>query len=270
MDHSGRPRDSDSGAEISGMAPHVSGAPAPPDNTARRLLGPPPSLPKGGGAIRGLGEKFAANVATGAGTSRFRCPPARRSGFGPTLALGYDSARGKRSVRPRMAARRAAGVETDRSRDPDLRRPRHVRRLRGRGPSARARRARHHDGARLVDHAVPPAGGEPAGARRAMGARRGHALAGLVGRQRAQHLRRRPLGLGRRSRRPDPRPQLVAEPLPRPPWQRRRVHLPTRRRDRSRPDRAQRGQQGRPRRPAAHRQPLPQGDPLRQPHADAR
>lgn len=95
MDHSGRPRDSDSGAEISGMAPHVSGAPAPPDNTARRLLGPPPSLPKGGGAIRGLGEKFAANVATGAGTFSVPVPTSPgRSGFGPTLALGYDSARG--------------------------------------------------------------------------------------------------------------------------------------------------------------------------------
>jgi hypothetical protein len=53
------------------------------------------SLPKGGGAIRGIGEKFAANPVTGTGT--WSLPLATspgRSGFGPSLALGYDSGSG--------------------------------------------------------------------------------------------------------------------------------------------------------------------------------
>ena len=50
------------------------------------------SLPKGGGAIRGIGEKFAANPVTGTGslTVPIYASPGR-SGFGPQLALSYDS-----------------------------------------------------------------------------------------------------------------------------------------------------------------------------------
>ncbi len=46
------------------------------------------SLPKGGGAIRGMGEKFAANPVTGTGsmTVPIATSPGR-SGFGPQLAL---------------------------------------------------------------------------------------------------------------------------------------------------------------------------------------
>jgi RHS repeat-associated protein len=53
------------------------------------------SLPKGGGAIRGLGEKFAANPVTGAGsmTAPIATSPGR-AGFGPRLALSYDSGAG--------------------------------------------------------------------------------------------------------------------------------------------------------------------------------
>jgi len=50
------------------------------------------SLPKGGGAIRGIGEKFAANPVTGTGS--FTIPVATspgRLGFGPQLNLSYDS-----------------------------------------------------------------------------------------------------------------------------------------------------------------------------------
>jgi hypothetical protein len=58
---------------------------------------PPPaiSLPKGGGAIRGIGEKFAANPMTGTGsmTVPIATSPGR-SGFGPTLSLSYDSGAG--------------------------------------------------------------------------------------------------------------------------------------------------------------------------------
>jgi RHS repeat-associated protein len=58
--------------------------------------GPPSiSLPKGGGAIRGIGEKFAANPVTGTGsmTVPLAISPAR-SGFGPQLSLTYDSGGG--------------------------------------------------------------------------------------------------------------------------------------------------------------------------------
>src|SRR5436190_4499244 len=53
------------------------------------------SLPKGGGAIRGIGEKFAANPVTGTGTLSIPVPTSRgRSGFGPQLTLSYDSGSG--------------------------------------------------------------------------------------------------------------------------------------------------------------------------------
>lgn len=50
------------------------------------------SLPKGGGAIRGIGEKFAANPVTGTGSLSVPIATSPgRSGFGPELALSYDS-----------------------------------------------------------------------------------------------------------------------------------------------------------------------------------
>src|SRR3989440_10733336 len=53
------------------------------------------SLPKGGGAIRGIGEKFGANPVTGTGsmTVPIATSPGR-SGFGPQLSLSYDSGAG--------------------------------------------------------------------------------------------------------------------------------------------------------------------------------
>src|SRR5450755_1591035 len=53
------------------------------------------SLPKGGGAVRGMGEKFAANPVTGGSslTVPVHATPGR-SGFGPQLALSYDSGAG--------------------------------------------------------------------------------------------------------------------------------------------------------------------------------
>src|SRR5437868_5637523 len=64
---------------------------------ASRTANSPPSisLPKGGGAIRGIGEKFAANPVTGTGSLSvpiFASPG--RSGFGPQLSLSYDSGAG--------------------------------------------------------------------------------------------------------------------------------------------------------------------------------
>lgn len=52
-------------------------------------------LPKGGGALQGIGEKFTANPATG--TASFSVPIAMspgRGGFGPQLGLSYDSGSG--------------------------------------------------------------------------------------------------------------------------------------------------------------------------------
>ena len=52
-------------------------------------------LPKGGGAIRGIGEKFSANPVTGTGSLSvpvFTSPG--RSGFTPQLSLSYDSGSG--------------------------------------------------------------------------------------------------------------------------------------------------------------------------------
>ena len=64
-------------------------------NKTGMLLPPTISLPKGGGAIRGIGEKFAANPVTGTGSMSvpiYTSPG--RSGFGPQLSLSYDSGSG--------------------------------------------------------------------------------------------------------------------------------------------------------------------------------
>ena len=53
------------------------------------------SQPKGGGAIRGMGEKFAANPVTGTGSMSIPIATSPgRSGFGPKLSLSYDSGAG--------------------------------------------------------------------------------------------------------------------------------------------------------------------------------
>ncbi|MFF0559420.1 SpvB/TcaC N-terminal domain-containing protein [Streptomyces sp. NPDC004266] len=75
-------------ASASASASTSSPAPAPPSP-------PTVSLPKGGGAIKGIGEKFAADPVTGAGalTVPVAATPGR-SGCGPDPALGYDSGAG--------------------------------------------------------------------------------------------------------------------------------------------------------------------------------
>jgi RHS repeat-associated protein len=78
--------------EGGGHRPLGTGSPAAP---APSISLPTVSLPTGGGAIRGIGEKFAANPATGTGA--FSVPLATspgRSGFGPELALSYDTGLG--------------------------------------------------------------------------------------------------------------------------------------------------------------------------------
>jgi len=53
------------------------------------------SLPKGGGAIRGIDAKFSANPVTGTGSMTvFIATSPGRAGFGPQLSLSYDSGAG--------------------------------------------------------------------------------------------------------------------------------------------------------------------------------
>ena len=77
--------------------PPVAGAPtqqrSPP---APRVLAPPSiTLPKGGGAIRGIGEKFEVNPAAGTGSLAIPLPISPgRADFTPQLTLAYDSGSG--------------------------------------------------------------------------------------------------------------------------------------------------------------------------------
>src|SRR5882757_8582157 len=60
-----------------------------------QVSAPSISLPKGGGAIRGIGEKFAANPVTGTGSMSVPIATSPgRSGFGPQPSLSYDSGAG--------------------------------------------------------------------------------------------------------------------------------------------------------------------------------
>jgi hypothetical protein len=65
------------------------------DGAGAALRAPSITLPKGGGAIRGIGEKFAANPVTGTGSMSVPLATSPgRSGFGPQLSLSYDSGAG--------------------------------------------------------------------------------------------------------------------------------------------------------------------------------
>jgi len=76
--------------------------PSSTDSTPTRAQGdatgfriPTLSLPRGGGAIRGIGEKFAANPVTGTGALSIPISTSRgRSDFGPHLSVSYDSGAG--------------------------------------------------------------------------------------------------------------------------------------------------------------------------------
>src|SRR5260370_1360490 len=92
------PRDEKSQSLV--MAPTGRSSPASSNTSAyspgfQAVQPPSISLPKGGGAIHGIGEKFAANPVTGTGslTVPIYASPGR-SGFGPQLSLSYDSGSG--------------------------------------------------------------------------------------------------------------------------------------------------------------------------------
>src|SRR5580658_3561442 len=85
----GRPDGPPTGSAGNGQAgawqPAAGGPPAPPSV----------SLPKGGGAIRDIGEKFSVSAATGTGSLTIPVATSPgRAGFGPSLSLAYDSGAG--------------------------------------------------------------------------------------------------------------------------------------------------------------------------------
>ena len=98
---SAQPQASPAGQPGFGQPPQLPSAPAPEaatgseDGSQFAVTAPTLTLPKGGGAIRGIGEKFAANPVTGTGsmTVPIATSPGR-SGFGPELSLSYDSGSG--------------------------------------------------------------------------------------------------------------------------------------------------------------------------------
>jgi len=68
---------------------------SPEQGKSQAPQAPSISLPKGGGAIRGMGEKFAANPVTGTGSMSVPIATSPgRTGFGPQLSLSYDSGAG--------------------------------------------------------------------------------------------------------------------------------------------------------------------------------
>lgn len=79
------------------MADNLQSAGAESDSsgTKSQFSAPQINPPKGGGAIRGIGEKFSSNAVTGTGSLSIPIPvsPAR-SGFSPQLSLQYDSGSG--------------------------------------------------------------------------------------------------------------------------------------------------------------------------------
>jgi RHS repeat-associated protein len=85
------------GEDIMPRAPAASFGRAPLPATVSLPLGAPPAIavPRGGGAIRGVDERFAVHAATGAAALAIPIPTAPgRPDFAPQLELRYDSARG--------------------------------------------------------------------------------------------------------------------------------------------------------------------------------
>ncbi|MFE1437179.1 SpvB/TcaC N-terminal domain-containing protein [Streptomyces sp. NPDC058739] len=67
----------------------------PDEGDRRTATTPSVSLPKGGGALRSIGEMFGVAAATGTAVLQIPVPaPQGRSGFGPSLTLSYDSGAG--------------------------------------------------------------------------------------------------------------------------------------------------------------------------------
>jgi Salmonella virulence plasmid 65kDa B protein len=99
MQDEGGKRHSERGAPQPGGVPRMPSSLSTPERSSGaeppRSLLPTLSLPKGGGAIRGIGEKFQANVATGTGSLSVPIATSPgRAGFDVALSLSYDSGGG--------------------------------------------------------------------------------------------------------------------------------------------------------------------------------
>lgn len=66
-------------------------------NEASQLTAPSISLPKGGGAIKGIDEKFSVNAVNGTSSFSIPVPVSPARGFSPSLALNYNSGSGNSS-----------------------------------------------------------------------------------------------------------------------------------------------------------------------------
>jgi RHS repeat-associated protein len=84
------------GGTLAGQRSVSAQAPSGGQNEAETSgLLPSITLPKGGGAIRGIGEKFSANPVTGTGSLSVPIATSPgRAGFGPALVLAYNSGAG--------------------------------------------------------------------------------------------------------------------------------------------------------------------------------
>lgn len=60
----------------------------------KQIKAPELALPKGGGAIQGMGENFQPNGFSGTGSTAIPISLPEARGLGPTLALSYDSGAG--------------------------------------------------------------------------------------------------------------------------------------------------------------------------------
>ena len=86
--------ESDGGVDVPEAKGNDTSGKEAPQNSFQ-ITPPAISLPKGGGAIRGMGEKFAANPVTGTGSMSVPIATSPgRSGFGPQLSLSYGSGAG--------------------------------------------------------------------------------------------------------------------------------------------------------------------------------
>jgi RHS repeat-associated protein len=89
-------RDEPAGTPSAQAEPRAAGD-GPPDPKPQRTadLLPSVTVPKGGGAVRGLDEKLSVNAVTGTCATSVRIPfSPGRSGFTPSLSLSYDSGSG--------------------------------------------------------------------------------------------------------------------------------------------------------------------------------
>src|SRR5678815_5610656 len=73
----------------------AAGAPEAQGQADKPSMLPAIATPKGGGAIRGIGEKFSVAAATGTASLSVPLPVSPgRNGFGPAVGLAYDSGHG--------------------------------------------------------------------------------------------------------------------------------------------------------------------------------